>query len=83
MFTQLLVATLGETTSDAYIKLATLIKPIILYVGRGCSAGIVTRYGLDGLAIESRWGRDFPHPSSLLYNGYRVFPGGKAAGTWR
>jgi len=34
--------------------------------------------------------RDFPHPSrptlgppSLLYNGYRVFPGGKAAGAWR
>jgi hypothetical protein len=22
-------------------------------------------------------------PHSLLYNGYRVFPGGKAAGTWR
>jgi hypothetical protein len=21
-------------------------------------------------------------PPSLLYNGYRVFPGGKAAGTW-
>jgi hypothetical protein len=34
-------------------------------------------------------GRDFPHPSrpavgppSLLYNEYRVFPGGKAAGAW-
>jgi len=25
--------------------------------------GIATRYGLDGLGIESRWGRDFPHPS--------------------
>jgi len=23
-----------------------------------------TRYGLDGPGIESRWGRDFPHPSS-------------------
>jgi len=22
-------------------------------------------------------------PPSLLYNGYRVFPGGKAAGAWR
>ena len=22
-------------------------------------------------------------PPSLLYNGYRVFPGGKAAGTWQ
>jgi hypothetical protein len=25
--------------------------------------GIATRYGLDGPGIESRWGRDFPHPS--------------------
>jgi len=52
-------------------------------VGRDSSVGIATRYGLDGLGIESRWGRDFPHlssPPSLLYNGYRVFPGGKAAG---
>ena len=35
-------------------------------------------------------GRDFPHrpdrpwgPPSLLYNGHRVFPRGKAAGAWR
>ena len=50
--------------------------------------GIATRYGLHGPGIETRlrgeifrtrpdrpWG-----PPSLLYNGYRVFPGGKAAG---
>ena len=55
--------------------------------GRDSSVGIATRYGLDGPGIESRWGWDFNHPSrppwgppSLLYNGYRVFPGGKAAG---
>ena len=29
------------------------------------SVGIATRYGLDGPGIESRWGRDFPHPSRL------------------
>ena len=47
-------------------------------------AGIATRYGLDGPGIESRWGeifRTYPDrlrgPSSLLCNGYRVFPGGK------
>jgi hypothetical protein len=52
--------------------------------GPGSSVGIATDYGLDGPGIESRWGRDFPHlpdrpwgPPSLLYNGYRVFPGGK------
>jgi hypothetical protein len=27
--------------------------------------GIATRYGLDGPVIQSRWGRDFPHPSRL------------------
>ena len=53
-------------------------------------AGIATRYGLDGPGIESRWGRIFrTRPNrpwglpNLLYNGYRVFPGGKAAGAWR
>ena len=42
---------------------------------------------MDGQCIESPWGQDFSHPSrrswsppSLLYNGYRVFPVGKA---WR
>jgi hypothetical protein len=32
-------------------------------VGRLSTVGIATRYGLDGPGIESRWGRDFPHPS--------------------
>ena len=52
--------------------------------GPGSSVGIATGYGLDGPGIESRWGRDFPYlsrlalgPTSLLYNGYRVFTGGK------
>jgi hypothetical protein len=59
-------------------------------VGRDSSVGIATRYGLDGPGIESRWGRGFTHLSrpalrapSLLYNGYRVFSGGKATGAWR
>ena len=30
--------------------------------GRDSSVGIATRYWLDGPGIESRWGRDFPHP---------------------
>jgi hypothetical protein len=45
---------------------------------------IATRYELEGPGIETRWGeifRTYPDrlrgPSSLLYNGYRVFPGGK------
>jgi hypothetical protein len=51
---------------------------------RDSSVGIATRYGLDGPGIESRWDeifRTYPDrlrgPPSLLYNRYRVFPGGK------
>jgi hypothetical protein len=31
--------------------------------GPGFSVNIVIRYGLDGPGVESRWRRDFPHPS--------------------
>ena len=31
-------------------------------VDRFSSVSIATRYGLDGLGIKSRWGRDFLHP---------------------
>ena len=52
--------------------------------GPGSVVGVTTAYGLDGPGIESRWGeifRTYPDrpwgPPSLLYNGYRVVPGGK------
>ena len=32
-------------------------------MGQDSSVGAATRYGLDGPAIKSWWGRDFPHPS--------------------
>jgi len=51
---------------------------------------IATRYGLDGPRIEFWWGEIFRTrpdrpwgPASLLNNGCRVIPGGKAAGAWR
>ena len=55
------------------------------------SVGIATRYGLHGSEIESRYGRDFPHPSrpalgptqpSIKWNS-GSFPGCKAAEAWR
>ena len=49
-------------------------------VTRDSSVGIATRYGLDVQGIESRWGRDVPHPSRPALvptqppvKGYRVF----------
>ena len=52
--------------------------------GPGSVVGIATAYGLDGPEIESRCGEIFRTcpdrpwgPPSLMYNGYRVFPGGK------
>ena len=34
----------------------------ILFASRDSAVGIATGYGLDGPGIESRCGRDFPHP---------------------
>ena len=54
-------------------------------MGRESAVGVATRYGLEGLGIESRWGGEIIRirpdrpwgPPSLLYDGYRVFPGGQ------
>ena len=59
--------------------------------GRDSSVGIATRYRLEGPGIESRWGRDFPHPSRPVLGPTRppiqwlpgLIPGGKTAGVQR
>ena len=58
---------------------------IFKYMGQNCSVGIVTCYRLDGLGIESRWGRDFPHLSRPAHPasstlGTKLFPGVKRPG---
>jgi len=60
-----------------------------LNAGWDSVVGIGTRYGLDGPGIDPGGGeisRIRPDrswgPPSLQLNGYRVFPGGKAAGAW-
>jgi len=69
--------------------ISNLINPPLCTMGRDSSVGIATRYALDDPGIESRWGEIFRTrpdrawcPPSLLYNGYRVFPRGKATGAW-
>ena len=44
--------------------LADLQHMLLLSPVRGSSVGMATRYGLKGPEIESRLGRDFPHPSN-------------------
>jgi hypothetical protein len=48
----------GFRLNDKFLTF--LPRPI---VGQDSSVVIATRYGLDGPGIESRWGRDFSHPS--------------------
>ena len=59
-------------------------------MGRDSSVGIATRYVLAVRGSNPGGGEIFRirpdrpwGPPNLLYNGYRVFPGGKAAGAWR
>ena len=58
--------------------------------GRDISVRIATRYGTEGPGIESRWRRDFPHPSRPTLGPTQprvqrvpsLCPGDKATGTW-
>jgi hypothetical protein len=61
----------------------------LLGMGSDSAVCTATRYGLDGPVIESRWRRDFPHPSKPALGPKQppvqqlpVFPGAKAAGAW-
>jgi hypothetical protein len=73
-----------------YFTFIYICSDTVHNMGQDSSVGIATRYGLEGPVIESRWGdilrarpdRPWGTPS-LPYNGYPVFPGGKAAGAWR
>jgi hypothetical protein len=40
-----------------------ILHTVTLRMGRDSSIGIATRHRLGGPGIESRWGRDYPHPS--------------------
>jgi hypothetical protein len=79
-----------STFLGAYAKLwkETISFIISVCMGWNSIVGIATCYRLDGLGIESQWGRYFrTHPDwpwdqpSLLGSGYQVFPWDKVAGS--
>jgi hypothetical protein len=58
-------------------------------VGQDSLVSLATHYRLDSPGIKSQWGQDFHvcpdqlwGQPSILYNGFGVFLGGKAAGAW-
>jgi hypothetical protein len=46
-------------------KPCLIIRVILKTGGPGSVVSIATAYGLEGLGIESRWRRHFPHQSRL------------------
>jgi hypothetical protein len=57
----LVVTKLSKRNCNTFSKGAYVFSKI--QHGPGSVVGIATAYGLDSPGIESRWGRDFPHPS--------------------
>ena len=53
----------SATGSDESNQYSHNLFPYISMRGPGSVVSIATAYGLDGLEIESRWWRDFPHLS--------------------
>jgi hypothetical protein len=49
--------------SAKYLPLRTLHRPVLEFMDWDSSVGIITGYGVDGMRIESRWGRDISHMS--------------------
>ena len=54
---------IGGKAEDSYRLWAPLSLLFSRYLGFLGSVGIVTHYGLGVPGIESRWGRNSPHPS--------------------
>jgi len=51
------------TTQNTPMHPVSRMENLLMFNLVVSAVGIETRYRLDGPGIESRWGRDFPHPS--------------------
>jgi hypothetical protein len=81
----------GLNTANLLFSFRRYFATILLYVEAVIAQLVwLLATGWTVRGSRSRWGRDFPQSSrlalsspSLLYNRYRIFPGGKAAEAWR
>ena len=55
----------NDTFRSKYNKVPAAVTMLILRTLTRLGVGIATCYRLEVPGIEYRWGRDFPHPSSL------------------
>jgi hypothetical protein len=75
-------------TGRLYIQeiFLVLISVELGYLSRYSDSLLAERSG-DRIPVGDEIFRTLPYrpwdPPSLLYNGYRIFPGGKVAGAWR
>ena len=53
----------NKTWTNPQIKSYKKGHVLRLIRGQDSTVDIAAHYGLDSLGIESRWGRDIPHPS--------------------
>ena len=82
---QILSAFMNSDVIFQIVKHTHIHTYIYIYIcGPGSSVSIATELRAGRSGVESRWGRGIPPvqtgpggPPSLLYNGYRVIPGGK------
>jgi hypothetical protein len=81
MFRRYYLAIFRELTSckNIFRSREGPVKCMAIKLGRDSSVGIATRYELDRPGIESRWKRDFQHPSRPALG---THPASCTMGTW-
>ena len=61
-----MIEKIKKNINEGYVNICNvvLVQSVLMGAwGPGSVVSMATAYGLDGLGIESRWGRDFPNLS--------------------